>query len=82
MPRTGPPTIPAAPDHLITHNAVLADIDPRTGAQHYRWGDALTDCVWLAGIDRHPTATVGDRGSLIYEASHYYGRYRFVRNED
>jgi hypothetical protein len=57
-------------------NVVLTKIDA-SGAQLYAWGPSETDGIWLCGATRTEGASVGDRGTLIYQPDHPTNLYMF-----
>jgi hypothetical protein len=67
---------------LSTHvykNAVVANIDPATGAQCVRYDSSEADVEWLTGMQRCHGVKVGDRGTLEYRrVSGYSALWFFV----
>ncbi len=66
----------------IIENVELIEIRKEDGAQHYKWGDGITDSLWLMGWTRASNVKVGDRGRLVYKTGPNYGAHFFEKKEE
>lgn len=47
--------------------------------QRFRFGEGMSEVIWLCGQDSHPSVQIGDRGKLIWSSDKGRGYWRFQK---